>query len=405
MAGVGHSRAPIARAVANGRQVAGAPEWLLVSGALLGAISIVEVVVWWDYFGTSPTVGLLLGLCATVPIAVARPHVLAAGATITVATLLTLVAQGRPTGAGLIAQVTVFYLVGREFSWRASALMLAPLVVYAIAAPPDGSSGDRLFPVAVASLALVAIVLGGARRIRGEAVEHDVARRAFADTVLENAARSERARIARELHDVVAHHISMIAVQADTARLTTSGMPAEGADRLVAIGDTARAALTEMRRLLGVLREDAGADPMRKPQPGLQQLIELVDESRDSSGASIRLIVRGFITPLDPGIELTAFRIVQEALTNARRHAPGAPVDVELDYAPGSLCLRIRDNGPGPRNVPATEGPTSGHGLLGMRERAAMVGGRLSAGPSPGSGFLVEARLPASRAPSDTAGA
>ena len=143
-----------------------------------------------------------------------------------------------------------------------------------------------------------------------------------------------------------------------------------------------------MRRLLGVLREDAGTEPSRAPQPGLVQLYELIDDARDSTGASTRLIVRGRVGPLDPGIELTAYRIVQEALTNARRHAPGAAVDVELHYTAEALLLRVRDNGPGP----ADEG--GGHGLIGMRERAAMVGGTVFLGAGPLGGFLVEATLP-----------
>ncbi len=142
---------------------------------------------------------------------------------------------------------------------------------------------------------------GAARRARSEAVEHSAARQVIAGSLLEHTARGERARVSRELHDVVAHHISMIAVQAETARLTTAGMPAAGAQRLSAIGDTARAALTEMRRLLGVLREDTGdttAD--RQPQPGLRQLNELLDEARDASGSGVRLIVRGAMTSTRP---------------------------------------------------------------------------------------------------------
>ena len=220
------------------------------------------------------------------------------------------------------------------------------------------------------------------------------------------AARGERARIARELHDVVAHHISMIAVQAETGRLTTPGLPDAGAQRFAAIGDTARAGLTEMRRLLGVLREDAeqdqepqpdlepagparpGAD--RRPQPGLPQLGDLVDGARDASGSVVRLIMSGQAARLDPGVELAAYRIMQEALTNARRHAPGAAVDVELRYADDALRLRIRDNGPG-----QAARYHAGHGLLGMRERATAVGGSLQTGDARGGGFLVEAELPA----------
>ncbi|GAA3223893.1 sensor histidine kinase [Actinocorallia longicatena] len=281
--------------------------------------------------------------------------------------------------------------------------------------------------------------------------------RAFEASLLELTARGERARIARELHDVVAHHISMISVQADTARLAVPGMPADGVKHLLAIGETARSALTEMRRLLGVLREDAEPPPTRRPQPGLRDLLALIDETRQAGGGAARLIVSGPVTPLDPGLELTAYRVVQEALTNARRHAPGAAVDVELTYSPDHLKIRIRDNGlcpaprhpapipppPQPRTWPFTHGGPGwdkgqagryegqarrdqdragrdegqagwhgsragrdeggfggdrgwgdGHGLMGMRERVATVGGSLWVGPGVPAGFLVEVVLP-----------
>ncbi|WP_211238428.1 sensor histidine kinase [Actinomadura rifamycini] len=258
-------------------------------------------------------------------------------------------------------------------------------------------------PALAGSAALLAVWAALARRRvlrrRAEAAARDASRRAAEHTLLAHTARGERARIARELHDVVAHHVSMISVQAETARLAVPGMPAEGAERLLAIGDTARTALTEMRRLLGVLREDAGEPggaPDRRPQPGLQQLLDLIDETRDGAGAAARLIVAGPVAALDPGVELTAYRIVQEALTNARRHAPGAAVDVELAYTGEGLRLAVRDNGPGP----AVDGPPvpGGHGLTGMRERVAAVGGELRTGAGPLGGFVVEAVLPAADA-------
>ena len=152
-----------------------------------------------------------------------------------------------------------------------------------------------------------------------------------------------------------------------------------------------------MRRLLGVLREDADATVAdRHPQPGLPQLAELIDTARDASGTGTRLIVSGPVAEFDPGVELAAYRIVQEALTNARRHAPGAAVDVELRYGDDALRLRIRDNGPGPAEAAAADGePPPGHGLLGMRERALAVGGSLRTGAAPGGGFCVDAVLPA----------
>jgi len=280
-------------------------------------------------------------------------------------------------------------------------VLALPFLVLALAStggPP--ASATYIQAMLLASLGPVAGLAGSARRVRREAIEHTATREAIAGTLLEHTARGERARISRELHDVVAHHISMIAVQAETARLTTPRLPAAGAQRLSSIGDTARAALTEMRRLLGVLREDTEADVAdRQPQPGLRQLNELLDEAREAAGTGTRLILHGAPITLDPGVELAAYRIVQEALTNARRHAPGAAVDVELHYFDDRLQLLVRDNGPGPPaalsgGAAAGAVPGSGHGLLVMRERAAAVGGELRAGAAAGGGFLVYATLP-----------
>jgi signal transduction histidine kinase len=312
-----------------------------------------------------------------------------------VATTLSLAIFPPLTIAGLGAQILVLHRLGRTGAERPATRLLAtclalPFLVLALVRPTNSATGIQT--VLLAALAPAAAWIGIAQRARGEALVHRVARQAIAGTLVEHTARGERARIARELHDVVAHHISMIAVQAEAARLTTPGMSAAGAARLSEIGDTARAGLTEMRRLLGVLREDAEPDAAtaRRPQPGLQQLIELLDEARDAAAVGARLIVSGPPTPLDPGVELAAYRIVQEALTNARRHAPGAAVDVELHYTETVLRVRVRDNGPGVPHPP----PAGGHGLTGMRERAAAVGGELRIGSLAVGGFLVEAALP-----------
>jgi signal transduction histidine kinase len=143
-----------------------------------------------------------------------------------------------------------------------------------------------------------------------------------------------------------------------------------------------------MRRLLGVLRTDANGRAERAPQPGLALLDELVDTAR-TAGSEVRLCVEGEPTPLPPGVDVCAYRILQEALTNARRHAPGADVEIELGYGADALRLCVRDHGPGPG-----EAELDGHGLLGMRERVLMVGGTLSIGPAPDGGFAVEAELP-----------
>ena len=351
MAGVSRAQPLTERAVAVGRRFSASPDWPLIAAGILGLLAIVEVMGFSGRgAGTEDTPAeraLLLAAGTTVPLALARWSVAATAALITAANALTLANGDRPTAAGIVALLIAGYLLG----------------------------------------------LSVTERIRARMRDRAAARRAVSDVLVEHVARGERARIARELHDVVAHHISMIAVQAETARLTTSGMPDEGARHLTAIAETARSALAEMRRLLGVLREDAGPSPEhRTPQPGLERLIQLIDEARDVSRSSTRLIVDGCVISLDPGVELTAYRIVQEALTNARRHAPGSCVDVELHYADDLLQVRIRDNGPGPK-----PGSDAGHGLIGMRERAAMVGGEVFAGAGPDGGFVVEAVLPAIR--------
>jgi signal transduction histidine kinase len=357
-------------------------EW---AGALLALLAVSEELARNGTGQDSLPYGLLLCLFATLPIALLRLYPAAVAVAVTTASLLSLAAPKTLTIAGLAAQLIVLYWAGRRGAQTLVVLLALPFVVLALI--PDAGTVARV----PAALAPAAAGAGIVRWARGEALRHTAAQQTIGETLLEHTARGERARIARELHDVVAHHISMIAVQAETARLATPGMPADGAKRLLNIGDTARTALTEMRRLLGVLREDAGTETAdRRPQPGLQQLNELLDEARETTGAGVRLIVHGPVAALDPGIELTAYRIVQEALTNARRYAPGTAVDVELHYLPDALRVRVRDLGPGPQ---PTVRPDA-HGLLGMRERAAAVGGGLSTGPAPGGGFLVEATLP-----------
>ncbi len=370
----------------TGRRLVEAPRAPAVAGALLGLFAVSESIARAAVTGASGQVGLalvLLALATTLPLAFLG---LAGAAIVSLAAFHTL------TVAGLGAQLIVLYRLGRSGSQPLAAALAVPFVVLALADPRPTGSEAWVLTVLLASLTPVAAWGGIARRALGEAQENRAAREVIAGTLLEHTARGERARIARELHDVVAHHISMVAVQAETARLTTPGMPAAGAQRLSAIGDTARTALTEMRRLLGVLREDAETDLAdRRPQPGLGQLNQLLDEARDASGAGARLILRGPPAPLEPGVELAAYRIVQEGLTNARRHAPGAAVDVELHFAAGVLQLRIRDNGPGA----PLESADGGHGLAGMRERAAAAGGELCTGPAAGGGFLIQATLPA----------
>jgi signal transduction histidine kinase len=377
------------------RRLAAARSAPAVTAALLAVAAVTESSVRTAVTGLDANTAVVLGVLAlatTLPLAVLEPT--AAAIAVTAAGVISLAAFHTLTAAGALSELIVLYRLGHHTSAPLRARLLAPalavpFLVLALAGDRPTDSEAGALAVLLAALAPAAAWAGIAYRARREASEHDAARQLIADTLFEHTARGERARIARELHDVVAHHISMIAVQAETARLTTPGLPPAGAQRLSAIGDTARAGLTEMRRLLGVLRTDTGAPAERQPQPGLAQLTDLVDDTRTASGAASRLILHGLPAPLDPGVELAAYRIVQEALTNARRHAPGAAVDVELHYTDDTLQLRVRDNGPGP-----PEAPLTGHGLLGMHERATAVGGQLQTGPATGGGFLITAVLP-----------
>ena len=404
--------------IAAWRRLAAWPYAPAAGAALLGMLAVAEAV-WSGVSSAGSLAGhgewpfalvvlIVVSLATTLPLGFLWARPAWAALALFAAALVSLAIFQTLTVAGLFAELAVAYRLGRRGSPLLAAWLTLPFLVLALAwSGGSAYSAARIQALLLASLGPAAALAGSARRARREAIEHSAAREAIAGTLLEHTARGERARISRELHDVVAHHISMIAVQAETARLTTPGLPAAGAQRLSSIGDTARAALTEMRRLLGVLREDAETEvAQRQPQPGLRQLNELLDAARDASGISARLILHGAPVAVDPGVELAAYRIVQEALTNARRHAPGAAVDVELRYGEDRLRLLVRDNGPGPptarpgRTGPHGTGPgggpapDGGHGLLGMRERAAAVGGELSTGEAAGGGFLISACLP-----------
>ncbi len=255
----------------------------------------------------------LLALATTVPLIFLRPA--AAAATITAASTVSLAVFGALTVAGLAAQVLASYRLGyegvsgddglaggdrRDHTPVLACGLAVPFLVLAL----DGRGGVPAILLAV--LVPAAAWAGIAQRARGEAARQATAREVMAGTLADHMARGERARIARELHDVVAHYISMIAVQAETARETTPDLSAAGAQRLAEIAGTARAGLTEMRRLLGVLREDAGGAAARHPQPGLPQLAELIDAARETSAAGTRLIVSGPVAAFDPGGELAA---------------------------------------------------------------------------------------------------
>jgi signal transduction histidine kinase len=207
----------------------------------------------------------------------------------------------------------------------------------------------------------------------------------------------ERARIARDLHDIVAHHMSLVVVQTETAGYRVPDLSESARAELLSIGESARSALTETRALLAVLRQE-GQAAEDAPQPGLVQVHELV-EAAQRAGVRLKAEIHGELDGLRPGTSLAGYRIAQEALANAARHAPGAPVLLEIDAGAAGVRLRVA-NGPVPGSdrgvlgAPRTVGPV-GHGITGMRERAAAAGGRVELGPTEDGGFFVQLFLPA----------
>jgi signal transduction histidine kinase len=199
---------------------------------------------------------------------------------------------------------------------------------------------------------------------------------------------AERARIARELHDVVAHSISVMTIQAGAARLVLDDEPARAEGPLRTVEETGRQTLAEMRRLLGVLDAGGNGAAVLAPQPGLGELQRLVESMR-AAGLSVDLDVQGEASPLAPGVDLTAYRVVQEALTNVLKHAGAARARVVVRYGPDAVELEVADDGRG-----RASGLPGGHGLLGMRERVSLYGGDFEAAPRAQGGFLVRARLP-----------
>jgi signal transduction histidine kinase len=287
-----------------------------------------------------------------------------------------------------LAMVVVLFQVGACYERRISmaAGLLTALVVVLPAVPVSGMP----FWFALILWGIIAFVMVFADALSGRYVaearlaeqaalhERERARQA----VLE-----ERARIARELHDVVAHHMSVIVLQSEAAPYKIQELPGAARDTFDLIQNAAREALAETRRVVGLLREDDEVAE-RVPQPGLERLDELVERAQHA-GLVVDSRIDGIPRPLSAGVDLSAYRIVQEALSNASRYAPGSRVRVRVRYGARVLSVEIADNGGG--EVAPEQG--GGHGLLGVRERVTMLGGTLTTGPS-GDGFAVSAELP-----------
>ena len=294
--------------------------------------------------------------------------------------------------------------------WRwIACLVIAAGIAVSEASPGHPQPYDTIFQVTIFLTAVAAGLLSRAKRAAMQAAQSRADRaEAELDRQSSQAAQRERTRIARELHDVVAHHVSLIAVQAEAATSLLPGRPEQARRSVEVIGDTARQALTELRRLLGVLRRPSER-PETTPSASLAELGDVLDQVREA-GLPVDLEVVGTPVPLAPGVDLTAYRIIQEALTNTIRHANAARAAVTVRYEPGYITVSVTDSGrreaapvPADTNGAAVGRPgsvlagagSSGLGLAGIAERVASCGGNLTVGPTQADGFAVTARLPA----------
>ena len=297
---------------------------------------------------------------------------------------------------GVIGMYSVAAWGSRRAALLAGAIAAAVLVVVVSLPRTDADLVDAAF----VSFSLAGAWLLGDRARVQRALAAQLAERAVRlererAGEAQRAVASERARIARELHDVVAHHVSMMVVQAEAGPVAVEGDPARAAGAFEAIAATGRQALVEMRRLLGVLRGDGDRDqtPSLAPQPGLADVGSLVEQV-GRAGLRVELVVEGPEAPLPAGVDLSAYRIVQEALTNAVKHAGPGRARVLVRYGEHDLEVQVRDEGGrGPALARPADG-RAGQGLVGMRERVNLFGGELHAGPGPDGGFTVDARLP-----------
>ena len=361
--------------------------------AALAVLAVVQLTT--DPPPGNPALVTACALAATLPLGLRRRYPLPVTVVVSLALIPQVLAgNGTPaTFASFLASMVCVYTLARL---SRPAAIAAGLTVLAAAVVVTGvlqertsafSPFDVVYPLAYFGLAGGLGALVRQRALRMSAVEdRAVALEERLEREAELAAAEERTRIARELHDVVAHGLSLMVVQAEAAEELMDRSPADARARLHRVQDTGRQSLGEMRRLLGVLRA-AGPDTPTAPQPSLARLQELVDDAA-AAGLRVEVTTDGDLGRLPLGVELTAFRIVQEALTNTRRHARATRAQVHVCAGPGLLALEITDDGAGPA------GSHPGHGLIGMRERVALYGGTLTTGAGPAGGFRVAAELP-----------
>lgn len=319
---------------------------------------------------------------------------------------------------------SVVDLITGEF--RGAVVMSAVVALYTVAATTDRSTTWRVGVVTITGLTGVAMLVGplpwyaqenlgifawtGMAAAAGDAVR---SRRAFVDAIRERAERAERTReeearrrvaeerlrIARDLHDVVAHHIALVNVQAGVAAHVMDKRPDQAKEALSHVRDASRSALNELRATVGLLRQTGDPEAPTEPAPGLARLDDLVDTFRHA-GLPVEVATGDNATDLPAGVDLAAYRIIQEALTNVQKHAgAGAKAEVSVILVGSNAEVTILDDGAGEKAERGGESDGGGHGLLGMRERVSALGGRCTAGPRYGGGFRVHAILPVTAKP------
>ncbi|WP_222192928.1 sensor histidine kinase [Modestobacter italicus] len=351
-------------------------------------------------YANDNNVGLLLTVVLLAPLAWRRRRPVRAAAVVVAVSLAELVLlPSYFLPANVAAPVMIYALAAYAPRWASHAGLVTGLVGAALASAVyfgEGTLFAFVFSTGAISVLVVACwALGDLRRARLQEVSGLQERARLLELEREQemrlAASTERARIAREMHDVVAHSLSVVIAQADGGRYAGQSDPAAATGALEAISATGRQALTDMRKLLGVLREGDGQE--FAPQPDVAAIDQLVADVQ-ASGLDVDLIVEGSPQPMPAGAQLAAYRIVQESLTNVLKHAgPAGRAWVRLQWRPDALELAVLDDGRG-ASASIVESDGQGQGLLGMRERAELHGGRLTAGPRHGGGFGVQAVLP-----------
>jgi signal transduction histidine kinase len=353
---------------------------------------------WGAVVGGQPAAAAVTLAVGTLPLAWRRHWPLGVAALVGLSLLVGAALDvGVESLAQLVAVLVAMYTAGALLAIPLAALALPTMFACAavsVTTSDQGGVSDLVF----AGLVVVAPWTVGrvARRLdrrahahhaRAERLEQDQ------DRLAREAAADERRRIARELHDIVAHSVSVMVVQAGGAEELVEASPEQARAAMRSVRETGQQALAEMRRMVGLLRINDDEPTGLAPQPRLTQLDELVTQA-GASGLATVLRVEGTPRPLPPGADLSAYRIVQEALTNARRHATAATAQVTVRWATDEVVLEIIDDGTGTEGTGSRGRGPAGHGLLGMRERAALFGGVVTAGPEPGGGYAVRAHLP-----------